>query len=79
MRTLRTRSSVIDIELKGSKCTMSLNPRGKEDKMPNQRNHHRSNTDCEIDSFTHIACTTLSTPHARATRLPMYTCRHASS
>ena len=56
-----------DIELKGSYCTMSPNPKWKEDEMPNQTDRHRTTLEYVIDYFTRIACTTLSTPHAHAT------------
>ena len=38
--------------------------------MPNQTDRHRITLEYEIGCFTRIACTTLSTPHARATELP---------
>ena len=44
--------------------------------MPKHRNRHPTTSEDETGCFTHITCTTLSTPHARATSCLMYTCRH---
>ena len=45
--------------------------------MTKHRNRHPTTSEDETGCFTLVACTTLSKTHARATELPMYTCRHA--
>ncbi len=59
--------SKTDIELKGSQCTMLLNPRCKEDRMTDHIDRYRITLEYNIGCFTRIACTTLSTTHAYAT------------
>jgi hypothetical protein len=65
--------------LTGSQWTMPLNPRCKKDRMPNHIDRYRITLEYNMGCFTRFACTTLSTPHARATSCAMCTCRQARS
>ncbi len=66
-----------DIELKdkGSESRCGYIPNTKEDSDPQAQKPPANTSADETGCFTLVACTTLSKTHARATKLPMYTCR----